>query len=191
MDVASFVSGLRGERLGVDAGGVRPAHHRRGGGRGRRDRGTPAARTERRTYTAASGWRWSVYSKAGAVSHSEVVLCRSRLVAPGVGDPGEAAGFESGYRAALAAVRSVLGPEAFEGSWQDVGPTGAWPVPDASRLAWWDLGGTPLCLCINAAGDHLYWLSLHLFPPERFRCPVRQAEPGLSRRRGMIRFCDP
>jgi hypothetical protein len=179
VDVESFVAGLRDERLEWTQEAFAALITGRGwvpAGTG----GTPARRTERRTYTNPSGWRWSVYSKAGAVHNAEIILRRSRTVAPGVGDPAEAAGFEADYRAAVAAVRSTLGPEQFEGSWRDVGETGSWPLPDAVRLAWWDLGGTPLCVALNAVEQDLYWVVLDLTRPDGFRPPTPPAEPGAA-----------
>jgi hypothetical protein len=177
MEVDSFVGNLRDARIEWTQDGfaalILAADWQHTGGK-------VTGPSERRTYATPCGWTWSVYSKAGAVYWSSVTLRRSRLVAPGVGDPGEASGFEADYATALATIRSVLGPEVFEGAWREVGPTGAWPLPDAARLAWWPVNTTPLCLALNAGEDHLRWLTLDLFRPDRFRCPAKQAEPGAA-----------
>jgi len=164
MDVASFICSLRSERILWTQLGFAALITDRGweftGTGGFADLGI-----ERRTYSAPWGWRWNVSSTAGVVCWSWVILRHSQMPDATGPSPNEiAAGFEAHYLKELATVRSILGPEGFEGTRQDIGEMRDIALPNMSRLAWWDLDWARLRLALTAANGGFYCLAVEFHP---------------------------
>jgi hypothetical protein len=104
---------------------------------------------ERRRYTNPAGWRWTVYSLEGQLGRMDIVF-RWLEYDPKTASPEIEqcqAQLATEYAGCVAALRSCLGPERYEGEWS-AEEARFQRCEDADRLAEWEFGSGLLTLCL-------------------------------------------